>query len=397
VSFDAVIGTAEGQTAVAPGSLLRSWTHGGRSYFHYATNAPIRNGFAIDSAAYAIHRSRWRHVAIEILHDPRHSANLERMTRGMQAALETYATEIGPYPYTVLRLVETPGLGVGMHSDPIDISYSEGFAMIHPEADARDVDLVFAVVAHEVAHQWWGNQVSPAAIAGAPLVTESLAWYSAMNVIEKVHGPEHLARFLDVLRDEYSNPRSRAGVPLLEANDWFSAYRRGALAMYALREGIGRAQMDLALRRFLTKYRTGGLPLPASRDLYAELEKVTPTSQRPLLADLFERNTFWDLSTRRVAAERAGENEWLVTIDVSARKFTVDRTGVETVRPMNDEVEIGVYGGGGTPLYLERHRIRSGNQSVTLRMTGQPVRAGIDPRQLLPDPRWSDNVAEVPR
>ena len=41
IALEAVIGTDAGQTAVAPGRLLRSWTENERRYFHYATDVPI--------------------------------------------------------------------------------------------------------------------------------------------------------------------------------------------------------------------------------------------------------------------------------------------------------------------------------------------------------------------
>jgi hypothetical protein len=47
ITFEAVIGTSPEQTAVAPGTLLRSWNENGRRYFHYATERPVRNTFAI--------------------------------------------------------------------------------------------------------------------------------------------------------------------------------------------------------------------------------------------------------------------------------------------------------------------------------------------------------------
>ena len=42
IAFEAVVGTDEDQVAVAPGALRRTWTEGGRRYFHYATDAPDR-------------------------------------------------------------------------------------------------------------------------------------------------------------------------------------------------------------------------------------------------------------------------------------------------------------------------------------------------------------------
>ena len=57
IAFEAVVGTDEDQIAVAPGALRRTWTEGGRRYFHYATDAPIGNEWAFFSADYAVHEA----------------------------------------------------------------------------------------------------------------------------------------------------------------------------------------------------------------------------------------------------------------------------------------------------------------------------------------------------
>src|SRR5690606_5696541 len=58
--FDAVVGTARGQVAVAPGALRRTWTDDGRRYFHYASDAPIGGEWAFFSADYAVHEAWWK-------------------------------------------------------------------------------------------------------------------------------------------------------------------------------------------------------------------------------------------------------------------------------------------------------------------------------------------------
>jgi ABC-2 type transport system permease protein len=269
-----------------------------------------------------------------------------------------------------------------------------------PDADARKIDFTFAVMAHEIAHQWWGsNQLSPAAVAGAPFIAESLAWYSALGVIADAKGEAHLDRFLDVMREGYLTPRARDGVPLLEAADWFTAYRRGPFSMVALRDAVGEAPVNLALRRFMQKHGGARPPLPTSLDLYAELKAVTPVAQHELLADLFERNTYWNLRTHTVSAEPVG-NAWRVTLEVSADKVSVDRQGKETVRPLDEPIDIGVYGAGselaqGATLYLRKHRLHSGVQRITVTVPSRPATAGIDPRNVLIDTLRSDNVIAV--
>jgi hypothetical protein len=402
MAFEAVVGTDEGQVAVAPGTLRRTWTENGRRYFHYATDFPIRNDYAFFSADYAVHDGRWNDVAIQIFHHPDHAWNLDRMVRSVQASLAYYTEQFGPYPHRQLRLVEHPGDGNTLHASPVNISYEEGFSLFNPEADGRDLDFPFAIVAHEVAHQWWGNQVTPAPVEGAPVLTESLAWYSAMAVVEKTYGDAHLRRLLGVMREAYLTPRARADVPLLRATDRFLAYRKGPFAMYALREYVGEARVNAALRRLLEKHGSGAPPLPTSLDLYRELQAVTPDALSYLLHDLFETNTFWELEAKHATAEPAEAGTWRVTLDVRARKVVVDTEGVTTEVPMDDLVEVGVFaaaedGAPGEPLYLRMHRIHSGEQRITVTVPREPARAGIDPRILLLDVKADDNLAKVTR
>src|SRR5918997_4304491 len=120
----------------------------------------------------------------------------------------------------------------------------EGFSLITRGDDPHGRDMPFATVAHEVAHQWWGNRLVPASVVGAPVLNESLAWYSALEVVEAAHGPEHRDRLLGAMRASYLSPRARAGTPLLRATDRFQWYRKGVLEMHALREYVGAERVN---------------------------------------------------------------------------------------------------------------------------------------------------------
>jgi ABC-type transport system involved in multi-copper enzyme maturation permease subunit len=398
IDFEAVLGTDADQTAIAPGTLRRTWNESGRRYFHYATDVPIGNQYRIFSARYAVHEARWmpsgsgQGVAIQLFHHPGHTRHLERMVRSAQAALSYYSTQFGPYPFRHLRFIEHPGSGKGMHADANTIDYTEGFSLLNPLPE-RDVDLPYHIVAHEIAHQWWGSQLVPAYVEGAGLVDESLATYSAMLVGHEALGYEHLRRYLWFVRQEYQNPRSPAMPPLLRAADGFLNYRKGPLALYALGEYIGQDQVRAALRSLLEKYgpRPGQV---TSLDLYRELQAVTPEASRWLLHDLFETNTFWQLQTDAVRADQTAGGAWQVTLDVKTRKLAIDEAGIETTLAMDDWVEIGVFAGDDS-VYLQKHRIRSGKQTITVTVPSKPTRTGIDPRFLLVDWETEDNIGRV--
>ncbi|CAN5161826.1 M1 family aminopeptidase [soil metagenome] len=406
VAFDVVIGTDKGQTAVAPGKLLESWTERDRSYFHYATENPVNHKSAFFSSDYDVYDAQWKSdsgqvVDISILHHPEHTHNLERMGKGVQASFNYLTRELGKYPHSVIRFTEVPGYNKGLHAYPTNIFYREGFALLKPEEDPRGVDIVFATVAHEVAHQWWGSQVSPAPIKGAALITESLAWYAAFEIVEEGLGKETFLTLLNMFRDDYFSPQQRAADPLLQASQTSLVYRKGPLALYALREYIGEEQVHLALQKFFNKYSTGVGAKPVPSDLYKELQAVTPDSIQYLLHDLFATNTFWDLKTEQSLAEQTETGNWKVSLDVQARKFTVDTLGTEAEVQMDDWVQIGIFESvegqidKEKPLYLEWHRIRSGKQTIVVDLPRKPAYAGIDPNYLLMDLKRADNSSEV--
>jgi ABC-type transport system involved in multi-copper enzyme maturation permease subunit len=400
-AFEAVVGTDENQRAVAPGKLQQTWKKAGRAYFRYASNAPLRNEYALYSARYAVHEKQWQDVETQIIHHPEHTANLERTAKSISASLDYYSKQFGPYPYNHISFVEHPSPGSGLHASASNISYLEGFSYFRPDADERNLDFVFAVAAHEVAHQWWGNQLQYAHVEGAGLLSESLAWYSAFGVVEETFGKEHMQRLLAVLRTTYETPRTRADVPLLRAHNSYHNYRKGPFALYALSQYIGREQVNTALRHLLQKHSAKTTDLPTSLDLYQELKVVTPDSLQYLLHDLFEKNTFWELETKQTMAKQVKPGTWQVTLEVQARKFIVDSVGVETKVPMNDWIEIGVFGEAkegeefGKPLYLQKHFVNSGKQRITVTVPHKPAHVGIDPNHLLIDWELSDNIDDV--
>lgn len=393
-----VVGTSSRQTAIAPGSLRRRWTQNGRNYFHYESDAPMRNNYPILSAEYAVRRDSWNGIPVEIYYHPTHAYNVERVMKGAKAALQYHSENFAPYQHEQLRVVEFPRHGgTYARANPGTITNSEGFGFIaRPE---EGIDYPSLVIGHEVAHQWWGHQLVPARVEGGPVLGETLAHYGTLMVAEKTYGRESTDRFRELLLHQYLIGRqNRRGeeVPLLRSNDQkYIHYDKGALVMYALRDLIGEAQVNTALRRLLEKNRFSEAPFPRTRELYAELQAVTPPQYRYLLTDLIEDITLWSFRTQSAKAAAAPNGTWRVTLHFDAGKLKADSVGRDKPAPMNDFVDVGVYGAGEKLLYLQKHRIRSGPQSITVSVPQKPARAGIDPRHVLLEKERGDNVREV--
>ncbi|MDF1505787.1 M1 family aminopeptidase, partial [Roseisolibacter sp. H3M3-2] len=411
VTGETIVGTDPGHTAVAVGTLVREWSDPsagsrGRRYFHYRVDQPTRFGTAVLSAAYAVRRDTAGGIPLAVYHHPSHDVNVDRMLRSMRASLAYYGAQFGPYQFGELRVVEFPLYAGGARAHPHTIAFSEGSAFL-TRVDSGAVDRTFFVVAHETAHQWWGGQVIPASAPGAGMVSETLAQYSSMMVLETAYGEAMARDFYDSVMKAYLSGRSvytNREVPLLDVVDQsYVYYMKGAAAMYTMRRWLGADVVNGALRRFRDRHAGPGAPPPTSRALYAELRAATPDSLRPLLADLFERITVWDVRADSVRAAPDGAGAWRVTLFVEASKAYADSIGRQTPAALDELVEVGVFadpagadGGLGTPLHLRRHRVRSGKQTITITVPRKPSRAGIDPFRTLIERERDDNTAEVP-
>lgn len=392
VRVDLTVHTDLDHHAVGPGTLQRTWVDGHRRHFRYVTAQPIRHDFAVVSATFAVARDTWippdgrSPVVIEVVHHPTHARLVASMIDAARATLAHASERYGPYPHDVLRLVEQPGHGLSLHAAPINISYEEAVAQLVPERAFGGLDLPFAIIAHEVAHQWWGNQLVPAWAEGGMLLTEGLAWYTALEVVEQVQGHHGLDQLMQTLRDAYRAPRAASTGPLLRATTPLQAYREAPLTLYTIGEYLGHQTLDLALQRFLAAHSADTARPATALDFYRVLREAAPPSMHTLLADLLERQTRWQLNVHAASAVADG-GRWRVILDVEASKHVVESDGQMREVPMDDFVEIGVLPDGASPAAaswsLTRVRMSSGRREITLNVDAPPGHVQVDPRRLL--------------
>ncbi|MBD2703397.1 ABC transporter permease [Spirosoma sp. BT702] len=396
-TFEAIVSTVKGEVAVAPGVLLRTWTAGDRRYVHFKTDTSIGGEYAILSGKYRVQEKEWNGVSIRMYYHPDHALNIDRMLQSVKASMAYYTEQFGPYPYRHFTVIERAGNGGGASADASIIYYGEQYSLMNPDDGPDGFDLPYYILAHEVAHQWWGlSRLTPANVEGGGVLIEGLAVYSGMQVLEKAYGERHLRRYLTYLHSSYELPRSLASASLLQANEDFLYYRKGGLALYALSKYLGKEEVNGALGSLLQKHHSGALPLPTTLDLYQEIQQVTPDSLNYLLNDLFKKNMYWRLKTEKLAVAQTKAGQWQVTMNVQAQKVLIDSIGTEHEMPMNDWLEVGLYEkGADKPLYLQMHCIQSGKQTINVTVPRKPDRGGIDPNFLMIDLRLDDNMVQL--
>ena len=401
IQFEATVSTSADQRAIAPGTLEREWTDGGRRYFHFVERRPIFHYLAFLSGRYAVERDRWNDVALEIAHHPDHTYDLPSMLRGMKDSLAYFTRAFGPYQHPVLRIVEFPGYATFAESFSSTVPFSEAIGFVAEVEKGRPdaIDYPLYITAHEVAHHWWGHQVLSADAQGMTALVETLAQYSALMVMKHAYGPQVMRRFLRYELDRYLSGRSgerKKELPLLRVEDQgYIHYSKGSLVMYALQDLIGEEAVNRALREVVEAYGDKGPPYPTSRVLLAALRRHTPERFQYYLTDQFERITLYENRVVSAKATRRADGKYEVSLELDTRKVQADELGTEHEVPLRDWIPVGALDAKGEALVLEPRRIDGPRSTITLVTDGVPARAGVDPLNELIDRIPEDNLMPV--
>ncbi|HTF19166.1 MAG TPA: M1 family aminopeptidase [Chryseolinea sp.] len=414
ITFDAVLSTSPDQIAVAPGYLTKTWEENGRKYFHYAMDSKIEMFFNISSARYAVHRDKWESpsgqvVNIEIFHHPTHTYNLDRYVNSIKSSMDYFTKYFSPYQHKQMRILEFPRYAGFAQSFPNTVPYSESFGWIADNRDPDDTDYTYYVTAHEVAHQWWGHQVSPSATRGANQLSESMAEYSSLMVLEHAYGKDCMQNRLKYSLDRYL--RGRAGEDKFEAtlldNDSraYVWYDKGSLVLYALQDLIGEERLNGAFRKFIdTAAFREQPPFPTANEWYGYIKEATPDSVKYFIEDAFEKITLYENRLIDASYRKDGDG-YKVTLRVNSRKVYYDGLGGETgTGQSKDLIDIGIFTEDGKndkgmkekrPLYLKKHWLQPGEQTIEIFVKTEPKTAGIDPYNKLIDRIPDDNTKSV--
>ena len=403
VNVETVISTSGDQIAIAPGSLVKEWSEEGRRYFQYKVDHPSVNFYSFMSARYEVKRDKMDDIDIEVYYHPDHHWNVDKMVNSVRKSLTYYGENFGPYRHTQARIIEFPRWASFAQAFPGTMPYSEGIGFIADLEGEDSIDMVFYVVAHEMAHQWWAHQVIGARVEGATLLSETLAQYSALMVMEKEYGRDKMRKFLRYEMDRYL--RSRGGDALKEeplstvdASQGYVHYRKGSVVLYYLKEMIGEHRVNLALRELVERFAYKDPPYPTSLELIDALKKQTPADRQYLLNDLFEQITLFDNRALAATYKETDDGRYEVTLEFETKKLVADSGGDESEVEMDDFVEVGAFAKPesgrkyGKTLYREAMKLSAGKHTHTFITDEVPDEVGVDPFALLIDRVGDDNL-----
>lgn len=415
LNFEAVVSTSKGQTAVAPGTLIKQWEENDRSYFQYKLEEKTDYFFSFVSASYDIEKDSWtapsgKKVAIEIYHSPKHKENLEYFIKGIKIALEYNSKNFLEYPYSVIRIIEFPAYANFAQSFATTIPYSEDFGFAADFSKADSFNYAFRITSHEVAHQWWGHIVTPSKTSGANIISETLAEYASLMTMKQEYGENGIKSFLKNSLDKYLGGRKFSFKPERTLMDVETGqhiwYEKGSMIMYDLQDVMGEDVVNRGLKNFLDefKYNNKGF-YPTSEDLYNAIYAVTPDSLKYKVDDGFKEIVLYENRVMDAKTKALDNGKWETTFTVNSKKIYYDNKGREDrVDTKKNLVDIGLFGEdvindeGVTiknPLYFDLKWLESGDNTFTVITDEKPLKAGIDPYNKLIDRNSDDNLKTV--
>jgi hypothetical protein len=403
VTFHALVSTSADQIAIAPGDLKRSWTENGRRYFDYSMgDTRINNFFSFLSGSFSEKSDQWKNVKLDIYYQPGHEFNLDKMMDASKTGLEYYQKNFSDYQFDEFRVLEFPRYRRFAQSFPGTVPFSEDIGFIERLKKPDDIDLLYFVTAHELAHQWWGHQLIGSATQGSNMMAESLAEYSALKVMEKKYGEDMTRKFLRYELDGYLRGRageSRHEPPLvLVQREPYVWYQKGSMTMFALADYIGEDKVNLALRNFLEKNRYAQGPFPDTRGFVAALREQTPPELQYVVTDMFESIVLYDNRAVSATYIETPDKKYKVTLKVASLKKKADGSGNETPMTIHDLIDVGVFSGSKEHLKrlnLHKEWISQENSTFEFVVDEQPTFAGIDPYNKLIDRNPGDNLTSV--
>jgi aminopeptidase N len=221
---------------------------------------------------------------------PRTRGETLRQMQAVQEMLAFYAEKFGPSPYPTVGLVVAEGETPGGHSPP-GLVYLQvrppalGTGSL-PDDPANFSDLPGFFLAHEAAHQWWGQGTAPANYRERWL-SEAWAQYSAALWLRERLGEAAFHGMMDrmgrwALRHDAMGPMhlgQRLG-HLEQDPRVFRAvvYDKGAWVLHMLRGLVGDEAFFDGARAFLERFRYGKA---GTEDLRSALEESSGRDLRP--------------------------------------------------------------------------------------------------------------------
>jgi hypothetical protein len=230
--------------------------------------------------------------------------------------LKLFEKIYGPYPYDELHIAQmAPQLGFGQA--PPGFIQLTGVAFM---SQARvESDFIHGFLSHEIAHQWWGNQVGWAS-EDDEWISESFAEYASGIFVKELQGEKRFQRTLEEWRRnaKYSDHEG----PIAAANHlggleggrhrYHLLYGKGPYVLHMLRVQLNDEKYVEVMRAIQETYKHQNI---STEMLLREVNRVTKADYTP-----FFDQWVWDVGIPtfryRWRSEKQPDGKFLITVNV---------------------------------------------------------------------------------
>jgi aminopeptidase N len=157
---------------------------------------------------------------------------------------------IGPYPYEKLANVQSKTIFGGMEN---------ASAIFYEELSASSDDNIESLMAHEIAHQWFGDMASEKSFPHLWL-SEGFATYLTHIYLESKYGTDSLNKRMQNDRDEIIAFAKESNRPIVDSVSPLmkllntNSYQKGGWILHMLRRQLGDTIFHSIIRRYYTAY-----------------------------------------------------------------------------------------------------------------------------------------------
>lgn len=367
------VGTLESET-VADGLRTAVWE----------SDYPV-TFFNVIAGKWAVRRGE----GTAIYHHPAHDYNVPEMIEALDAARRHYSEWFHEYPWRELKLSEFAALADYAQGFATNITFSESIGFL--TRSSPKANMAFLVTAHESAHQWWGNLLTPGKGPGGNILSEGTAHFSTILLMEKVKGLQSRIETCKRLEESYGENRQvDSERPLVKidgsrAGDTTVTYDKGGWVFFMLHELMGEERSFEGHRAFIAKY-ARSKDHPVLQDF---VESMRPFAPDAAAYDEFVEQWFFEVVVPRyelsgAKKEKSGSGEgFVVTVTVENRGTGTMPVEIAAVSEGErfEEVESGA-----AP---ERKEYRDARTTVTLGPKEKrevEIRCDFDPAKAIVDP-----------
>jgi ABC-2 type transport system permease protein len=317
-----------------------------------------------------------------------HPYNVDEMVKALDASRRWYSEWFLPYPWRELKLSEFPGIANYAQGFGTNITFSENIGFL-TKNDAK-TDATFLVTAHEAAHQWWGNILTPANGPSGDFLSEGAAHFSVLLLFEKVKGPRGRMEFAKGIETRYNNRRRADDErPMYDVDgkrdsDNTIIYDRGGWVFWMLYDFMGPERAQAAYRNFFQTW-SASRDHPALQDFVAAMR---PYAEDPAAYDAFTKQWFeekvvpeYRVSTAKKTASGDGFDVAVTVTNIGTGTMPVEIAATSGERWNKPDSSNGAYTA--NPDYKDtRGTVTLGageSKSLTIHCAFDPEKVVVDP------------------